>query len=168
MEQLFMLRTIICIFLFASFFTFTEFAYSQENKGKERVNYDKISDDIKFKNASRFFKLMRYHKALEELNEYLEIYVDGNHRPEAYKFLAKIYFNQFDYQRAIKLYRALYEEYSNTEEGVGALYSAGICYAKMGYNKKAIKVFRDIINEHSDSNYAVNSQVQIDLLKILK
>ena len=166
MEQLFMLRSIICIF--ALFFIFTDFAYSQENKGKYPVNYDKISDDIKFKNASRFFKLFKYHKAMEELNEYLEIYVDGNHRPEAYKLLAKIYFNQFDYQETIKMYRALYEEYSNTEEGVGALYSVGICYTKMGYNKKAIKVFRDIISEHSDSSYAVNSQVQIDLLKILK
>ena len=83
---------------------------------------DALADDVKFQNGLGFIRLKMYDKALETFNEYLEIYYNGNHRNEAYKYIAEIYFNRLEYLKAIDYYRALYEEFSNTEPRGGGLF----------------------------------------------
>ncbi|MFC1670211.1 tol-pal system YbgF family protein [Spirochaetota bacterium] len=131
------------------------------------MNLEKISDDLKFQNGLQFVKLEKYNKAIEELNEYLEIHINGIHRHEAYKLLGRIYFKRFNYQMAIKIYRYLYEEFSTTEYGVEGYYLIGICYKKMGFDKNAISAFREIISNHPESNYSHRARTQLDLLKLL-
>jgi TolA-binding protein len=93
---------------------------------------DALADDLKFQNGMSFINLKMYDKAIETFNEYLEIYYNGNHRHEAYRQIAGIYFSRLEYLRAIDNYRALYEEFSNTESGIEAYFNIGICYNKMG------------------------------------
>ena len=131
------------------------------------VNLDKAADDMKFSNAVQFINLKLYNKALEELQEYLEVFIQGNHRPEAYRQVAEIYFQRFDYQKTVKVYRALFEEFNNTEDGIEAFYNIGLCYKKMGYDKKALEVFTSIVTDYQGSNYVPQAQLQIDLYKIL-
>jgi len=131
------------------------------------LNLEKISDDLKFKNGLQFIHLKKPDKAVNELNEYLEIYNNGIHRNEAYRLIAEIYLEQFEYQRAIHNYRLLYEEFSNTDDGVYAFYQIGLCYKKMGYDEKAADVFQSILSDHPDSVYAAQAKIQIDLLTIL-
>jgi TolA-binding protein len=128
---------------------------------------DALADDVKFQNGLGFIKLKMYDKALETFNEYLEIYYNGNHRNEAYKYIAEIYFNRLEYLKAIQYYRALYEEYSNTEPGVEAYFNTGICYMKMGYDKKASEVFNEIIENHRESAFRQQAELQLDMLNIL-
>lgn len=128
---------------------------------------DTLADDVKFQNGLGFIKLKMYDKALETFNEYLEIYYNGNHRNEAYKYIAEIYFNRLEYARAIQYYRALYEEFSNTEPGVEAFFNTGICYMKMGYDKKASEVFNEIIENHRESAFRQQAELQLDMLNIL-
>jgi len=135
---------------------------------EKELNLEKIADDWKFRNGIQFIQLKKYDLAMQELQEYLEIYTDGIHRNEAYTHMAGIYFQGYNYQKAIEVYKSLYEEFGNTEEGIGAYYKTGICYQKMGYDSMAVMVFREIINEHPDSRYAYKSQIQMDLLSILK
>jgi len=150
---------------FILFLLLPAFLFAEE--GEAPLNLDKIADDLKFNNGREFLKLKRPDKAVEEFNEYLEIYYNGIHRHEVYKELARIYFQRFDYQRAIDRYRSLYEEYSNSDDGVDAYYHIGICYKKMGYDDEAMKIFKSIVSDHPGSNSAYQSRIQVDLLNIL-
>jgi TolA-binding protein len=143
-------------------------AIAQEKQDKvEEPNLAKIADDLKFQNGLLFIRLKLQDKAIEELQEYLEIYNDGIHRHEAFRELAEIYYQRFDFQKAVDVLKGLHEEFSNTEEGVEAYFRMGICYKKMGYDANAQRVFNQIIQDHPESGYAYQAQKQLDLLKIL-
>lgn len=140
-------------------------AAQNKNKG---LNLDRIADDLKYRNGYRFIELGRYDKALEELNEYLEIFLYGTHRDEAYSNIAGIYFTRLDYQKAAGTYRQLFEEFSNSDSGIEGYYNMGVCYQKMGYNRKAAEVFQDIVRNYPESTMTGKAKIQIDLLKILE
>lgn len=142
------------------------FALSADSE-TEQNTLRKINENKKFEIAVHFIKLQEYDRALQELQEYLEIYKNGNHRYDAYLKIAEIYFNRFNYIRSINTYKSLYEEFSGTEEGIEAYFKMSTCYMKMGYYTKAKEIFNSIIEEHPDSNYASLSRVNLDLLDIL-
>jgi TolA-binding protein len=140
----------------------------KDEKAKPKEpNLARIADDLKYQNGAQFLALKQHDRAIEVLQEYLEIYSDGIHRHEAYRGLAEIYFSRFNYTRAIEFYKGLYEEYSNTEDGVAAYYWIGICYEKMGYDSSAINVFKQIVTDYPQSTYAQQARMQMDMLKIL-
>ena len=126
-----------------------------------------FADDQKYENGIYFLKMKKYDKAIQEFQEYLEIYEDGSHRSEAYANLAGIYVGRQHYLRAITMYKSLFEEYSNTEDGIKAFYNMGVCYVKMGYNDSAQNIFKQIQKDYPTSSYAAQAKVQMDLLKIL-
>jgi TolA-binding protein len=135
---------------------------------KEGLNLDRIADDLKYRNGYRFIELGRYSKALEELNEYLEIFIYGTHRDEAYNNIARIHFIRLDYQKAAGIYRDLFEEYSNSDSGIEGYYNMGVCYQKMGYNQRAAEIFQDIVRNYPESTMTGKAKIQVDLLKILE
>jgi TolA-binding protein len=130
------------------------------------ANLKKVADDMKFMNGMEFYKLEKFDRALNEFNEYIEIYYDGIHRNEALKKIAEIHIRYFNYQKAIAAYRALYQEFSSTDEGIDAYFQIGICYNKMGFDSKAEDIFKYIVETHPGTAAAHNSQIQLDLLKI--
>jgi len=130
------------------------------------ANLKKVADDMKFRNGIEFYKLEKFDRALNEFNEYIEIYYNGIHRNEALKKIAEIHIRLFNYQKAIDAYRMLYQEFSCSEEGMDAYFQIGICYKKMGFDSKAESIFKDIIEEYPGTSSAYNSQIQLDLLKI--
>jgi TolA-binding protein len=127
----------------------------------------KIEDDTAFSNGIHFLKLGQKKKGLLVLKEYLEVYIDGNHRGEAYLHIAKLYFEQFDYTQAIATYESLYQEMGSTEEGVQGYYLMGICYQKMGYTEKAKAVFNSILIHHSDTSLAQQARMQLEVMKLV-
>ena len=102
--------------------------FSQEKA--ETIDLKRLADNTKFENAMQFFNLKRYDIALQGFNEYLEIYPNGIHRIEAYKKIAGIHFERFNYVKAIKIYRSLHEEFSNSSDGIEAFYNVGICFCR--------------------------------------
>lgn len=126
-----------------------------------------ISDNMKFQNGIEFMKINDYNRALNEFNEYLEIYIHGIHRGSAYRKIAEVHISKFDFQKAVKAYKSIYQEYSYTDEGINAYFEAGICYKKMGYNSKAAEIFHYIVKEHAGTNAAYNAEIQLELIKII-
>jgi len=122
---------------------------------------------MKYQNGVEFMKINDYGRALNEFNEYLEIYIHGIHRGNAYRNIAEIYISRFDFQRAIKAYLSIYQEFSFSEEGIDAYFQAGICYKKMGYDQKAAEIFRYIAAEHAGTGAAYNAGIQLELIKII-
>jgi TolA-binding protein len=156
---------IMAVFLAFLFVQSAIFAAEDKAAGE---NLDVLADNLKFQNGVEFLKLKMNEKALETFGEYLEVFYNGNHRHEAYKRIAEIYFNRLEYLKAIDNYRLLYEEFSNTESGVEAYFNIGICYNKMGYEKKAAEIFTEIVEYHPASAYARQARVQLELLNILE
>jgi len=151
--------------IFLLILCFTVISSAEEKNGL--ANLKKVADDMKFQNGLEFYKLEKFDRALSEFNEYIEIYFDGIHRNEALKKIAEINIRFFNYQKAIDAYRILYQEFSSTEEGIDAYFQIGICYKKMGFDSKAEAIFKYIVDEHPGSSAAYNSEIQLDLLKIL-
>jgi len=145
-------------------FSFVMISVAEENNGQ--ADLKKVADDMKFQNGMEFYKLERFDRALNEFNEYIEIYYDGIHRNEALRKIAEIHIRNFDYQKAIEAYRTLYQEFSSTDEGIDAYFQIGICYKKMGFDSKAETIFKYIVEEHPGTTAAYNSEIQLDLLKI--
>lgn len=142
-------------------------AKKDKKQAAEQLDLDRIADDLKFQNGMQLYTLKQYGKAVEVLNEYLEIFNDGTHRHEAYKLIGDVYFGKYDYQRAIRVYRKLYEEYSTTEDGIAAYYQIGICYTKMGFENKAQEVFQEILEDYPESAFSGQARTQLDLLNLM-
>lgn len=142
------------------------YAYPEDITGA--LNLKQVADDMKYRRGAEFFRLEKYDFALNELYEYLEIYYNGTHRGDAYKKIAEIYIKFYDYQKAADIYKKLYEELSNTEEGLDAYFRAGLCYLKMGFDNKAEAIFQSIIQEHPGTTAAKNAQIQLELIKIFQ
>lgn len=130
------------------------------------VDLRRFADDMKFENAMQFFRMKDGDRALVEFKEYLEIYIRGAHRGEAYRGIAKIYFERYDYERSARAYGAIYEEASASEDGIDAWYHAGLCYQKMGEDEKARSIFGEIVQKYPYSNSRQPAQVQLDMIKI--
>lgn len=139
---------------------------SAQNKINE-LDSRQIYDNMKFKNGIEFMKLNDYERALNEFNEYLEIYIHGIHRGSAYRKIAEVHISRFDFQKAVKAYIEIYQEYSYIDEGIDAYFEAGVCYKKMGYDSKAGEIFQYIVKEHPGTNAAYNAEIQLELIKII-
>ena len=126
-----------------------------------------LADEVKFRNAMEFIRLERQDKALMELSEYLEIFIQGAHRDEAYRQIARIHCENFDYMKAVRAYGHLYEEYGTTESGIEGYFNMGLCYNKMGYRDRAKRIFEDIIRDHPEFPCAGKAGTQLELVKIV-
>jgi TolA-binding protein len=159
------------LFLFAESILFVQAQtqlQSQVQSKEIKSDLGKLSDDTTYENANQFYKLKKSDLALELFTEYLEIYLTGLHRKEAYKKVAMIYFEQFNYIKSIKVFKSLYEEFSNSEEGIEAYFMSGICYQKMGFLDNAKNVFKSLMEEHPESNFAYQAKIKLDLIEILE
>ena len=139
--------------------------YAEDSiKSSDFKNY---SDDKNFENAMLLYNLKMFNKALIYFSEYLEIYYNGSHRKEAYKKIASIYFEQKNYLRAVKTYKSLIEEFSDSLVGAEASYYIGICYFKMGFYDKSKGILKSVIQKYSGSYYANLSRTKLDFLNII-
>lgn len=126
----------------------------------------RIADDLKFENAKHFYDMKLYDNSLRDMNEYLEVYIQGAHRKEAFMTIASIHFKRFEYRKAVKAYTSLYEEFSTSDEGIQAYFNAAICHEKMGNEKKAREIYKQILEDHPDSQQASMALSQIEILGI--
>ncbi len=139
-----------------------------EKKQEKSKSFERVSDDMKFSNGVNFIKLGNNKKAMQELHEYLEIYLNGTHRHEALQHIAEMHFKNYDYLKAIAVYKKLYEEFSSTEEGLKAFFTIGLCYKKIGYDDKAMRVFKTLVKNYPGTSYAFQAKLQLNLLEIIK
>lgn len=153
--------------LAAAFLIAASPAKAVEGETKASMDLDRVADDTKFENALQFYNLRDEHRALQEFHEYLEIYLNGAHRNEAYRHIARIHFDRFEYDKSVRAYSAIYEDSTGTEEGVEAYYRAAICYQKMGDGFRAHRIYQSIIEQYPYSNFAYLSKIQMDLMKII-
>ena len=156
------------IFLFSVNLFAQNQVQTQQPSKEVKIDLGTFSDNTNYENANQFYNLKRFDLANELFNEYLEIYPNGLHRKEAYKKIALMLFEKFNYLKSIKVFNSLYEEFSNSEEGIEAYFMTGICYQKMGFTEKAKQIFNSLIEEHPESNFAPQARTKLDLIEILE
>lgn len=155
----------IIIFLVVLSFCGNNLSAQDEKLGRD---LNAQADDMRYGDAAYFIKLNRPEKAFELLHEYLEIFPRGAHRHEAYMHIAEIYKKRFDYAKAAAVYLKVYEEFSAQDEGITAYFEAAICYKKMGYDKRATEIFREIADEKPDTIHAGRARTQLEILSIVE
>jgi TolA-binding protein len=126
------------------------------------------NDRVYYENGLSLYKMKNNDKALLIFGEYLELYPEGAFRKDALRTMGDIYLSRFDYQKALKYYQNLYQEYNSEEEGIGGYFQMGICYSRMGDSKKAVDIFKDIIDTYPASRYAQKARTQLDIEDIIK
>lgn len=134
--------------------------------GDESASLRQAADRMKYENALQFYELKKYSKALQGFQEYLEVWQTGNYREEAYDHMADIYIRDFNYENAVKMYDNIFREFRNDERGIKAYYKKGLCCLKMGYNLRAMAIFKEILSISPGSRSAVNAEIQLELMKI--
>lgn len=160
---------VCCLLFLPETILFSQNQGQPQPQAKElKTDLNKFADDTAYENANQFYKLKNYNLALGFFTEYIEIYLNGIHRKEVHKKIALIYFEQFNYIKSIKAFNSLYEEFSNSEEGIEAYFMTGICYQKMGFLDNAKRVFKSIIEEHPESSFNPQAKIKLDLLEILE
>jgi TolA-binding protein len=132
-----------------------------------KLDLIRIADDMKYQNGLQFYRLKREDRALQEFNEYLEVFINGIHRKEVFATIAKIYFDQQEYPRSIQAYEDLYAEFPHSDEGVEAFFRTGLCYQKMGDEKRAREVFEILLRDYPDSHFAQRARIYLNISEIL-
>lgn len=126
------------------------------------------NDRVYYENGLNLLKLKSPEKALLRFGEYLELYPEGAFRKEVLMNMGDIYLSKFEYQKALKYYQYLYQEFSSDEEGIGGYFQMGICYSRMGSAKKAEEIFRNIMEMYPASRFAAKAKTQLDIDEIIK
>jgi TolA-binding protein len=126
------------------------------------------NDRVYYENGYNLLKMKMPDKALLRFGEYLELFPEGAYRRDALMNMGDIYLSRFDYQKALKYYQYLYQEFSSDEEGIGGYFQMGICNSRMGNAKKAEEIFRNIIEMYPASRYAQKAKTQLDIDEIIK
>lgn len=142
--------------------------YSQDNNDQGIIDFNLYSDNMRFNDAVALVELDQTDKAFKLLHEYLEIFPRGVHRHSAYRYIAEIYRDRFDYLRAADTYLKIFEEFSPDEKAVAAYYEAGVCYSKMGYDSRASRIFTDILEKWPDSPQAARARTRLTIKNILE
>jgi TolA-binding protein len=153
---------VVAIGIFMSFSLFAADAPQTESDPKAD------NDRVYYENGLSLYKMKNNDKALLLFAEYLELYPEGAFRKDALRNIGDIYLSRFDYQKALKYYQYLYQEYNSEEEGIGGYFQMGICYSRMGNSKKAVDIFKDIIDTYPASRYAQKARTQLDIEDIIK
>jgi TolA-binding protein len=136
--------------------------------GSESSDLERVSDDVRYENASDLLKLKKKDKALALFGEYLELFPEGAHRKEVLRSIGDIYLERSDYSRAIKYYQQLYEEYGNEDEGIAGFFQTAICYSRMGNTDKAVEIYKGIIERYPSSPYSAKAKNQLDIEEMVK
>ncbi|GEM_PF-273050 len=154
------------IFILLTVILSVPLALTADEAGSKR-DLIRIADDMKYQNGLQFYLLKRENRALQEFNEYLEVFINGIHRKEVFATIAKIYFDQQEYSRSIQAYEDLYAEFPHSDEGVEAFFRTGLCYQKMGDEKRAREVFEILMRDHPDSHFAQRARIYLNISEIL-
>jgi len=67
-------------------------------------------------------------------------------------------FNAHDYEKAIKIYKLIYDRKPSSDKGKEALKKIGEIYANIGQNDRAIRVFMDYIKNYGE-NIEINNKI---------
>lgn len=104
--------------------------------------------ELKFKSAIDYWqKDNNIDAAIQEFEEYLELYPKGERILVVYTNLGRLYLVQRQYHKAIVLYTECYSRYPDHREGMAAKLQSCRLYHLIGENRQSIDCYKVMIQE---------------------
>jgi TolA-binding protein len=94
---------------------------------------------------------------LQELLDYLKYFPTTQFASSAQYYIADIYFNQPDYEKALEAYDAVLEKYPDGNKTPDAHYNKAVTLLKLGRNDAAAAEFLDVIRLYPGSDLAAKA-----------
>jgi tol-pal system protein YbgF len=123
-----------------------------------------ISGDVLYQNAYRDKLGGKSDLALQEFNDYLKYYAEAPLAPAAQFWIGDIYFNQGDFDNALKAFDMVLEKYPANTKTPDALYMKGRTLVKMDRRNAGANEFRELIRRYPGSELATKARAQLKSL----
>jgi TolA-binding protein len=107
-----------------------------------------------FDNAVRDKMSGKPELALKGFIDYVQMYGDTDHAPEAQFNIGQIHFEQSDFDNAVKDFDAVVERYGSSTKAAEALYMKGRSLLKLNRKTDGAKEFRAVIAQYPRSDLA--------------
>src|SRR6185436_6547963 len=123
-----------------------------------------ISGDVLYQNAYRDKLGGKNDLALQEFNDYLKYYAEAPLAPAAQFWIGDVYFNQGDFDKALKAFDMVLEKYPANTKTPDALYMKGRTLVKMDRRNAGANEFRELIRRYPGSELATKARAQLKSL----
>ena len=120
-----------------------------------------ISGETLYQSANRDRLGGKADLALQEFNDYLKYYGEAPLAPAAQFWIGNIYFDQGDFENALKAFDMVLEKYPANNKTPDALYMKGRTLMKLDRRNAAAKEFQDLIRRYSGSDAATKARAQL-------
>jgi tol-pal system protein YbgF len=119
------------------------------------------SAEALYSNAMRDKDAGNYDVAGQEFNDYLKYFGSTDLAPNAQYYIGEIYYNQKNYDDALKAFDSVLERYSENNKTLDAMYMKGRALFQLGEKTKAAQEFREVYNRAPRSELGGKAKAQL-------
>jgi tol-pal system protein YbgF len=120
-----------------------------------------VSSESLYSNAMRDKDTGKYDIALQEFSDYLRYYSSTELAPNAQYYIGEVYYNQRDYENALKAFDAVLERFPDNNKTLDAMYMKGRALFLIGEKTKAAQEFREVYSRAPRSELAGKAKAQL-------
>jgi TolA-binding protein len=119
------------------------------------------SAETLYSNAMRDKNGGQAELALQGFNEYLARFGNTEMAPNAQYYVGEIFYNNKDYENALKAFDLVLEHYSENNKTLDSMYMKGRTLVQMGERTKGADEFRAVYNKAPRSELAAKAKAQL-------
>jgi len=120
-----------------------------------------VSSASLYASAMRDKDSRSYDLALQEFQEYLRYFGSTETAPNAQYYIGEIYYNQQDYDGALKAFDLVLEKYPENTKTLDAMYMKGQTLLRMGERTKAAAEFQEVHRRAPSSEMAAKARARL-------
>jgi len=125
-----------------------------------------VSAEELYRNAMRDKSAGHLEMALQQFAEYLRLFGNTESAPNAQYQIGEIYYQNGDYEPALKAFDALLEKYPENNKTRDGMYMKAMSLAKLGRRTEAARQFQELIDAYPGSEQALRAKAQLKSLNL--
>lgn len=129
---------------------------------------NKNAEQVYFDFALSLMQEERFGEALENFQDFIELYPQSPLVNQAYEKIAEIHIENRNYQKALKIYKKLAERSGPNHVGLRYLLLSGRLMQKLGYMEEALKIYQQIIFLYPNSPNAHEAEQELKQIEFRK
>jgi len=104
--------------------------------------------------------------ALQQFAEYLKLFGNTESAPNAQYQIGEIYYQNGDFELALKSFDMLLEKYQENNKTRDAMYMKGMSLVKLGRRAEGGRQFQELIDAYPTSEQATKAKAQLKSLNL--
>jgi tol-pal system protein YbgF len=125
-----------------------------------------VSAEELYQNAMRDKSAGHLEMALQQFAEYLRLFGNTVTAPNAQYQIGEIYYQNGDFEPALKAFDMLLEKYPENNKTRDAMYMKGMSLVKLGRRVDGARQFQEVVDTYPTSEQAAKSKAQLRSLKL--